>query len=165
MPPATKKKNVGFAAKTVTAPEKSKVFLTLFEALRDKESSQLYVLNTSNKVNPDNKYTELLIDVTLSTGTSTLLVIPNTWIPVEVTATVPRENVLDSISFRRALSTKLICMITVEEAERIFAENEDDIIAEQRRLNNRGKEDDGGEDETVQAVSQEFRLRLKSSKS
>lgn len=55
-----------------------------------------------------------------------------TWLPQDVTATIPRAQLLGSSEFRQALSKKLIVIISNEYAEELMAD--EGAAAEQRKL-------------------------------
>ena len=127
--------------KTVYVEEDESPILTLDQALNS-ESSQLYVLNTSNQVNKGKKYSEVLIDVVMPNGSSNLLTIPESWLPYDVSASMPVEDALSSTNFRRAINEGLVALISNKEAQRILKANAEDVRSERRRLANRGKDDE-----------------------
>lgn len=127
-PPApAKKKKKPVAA----SPAADKTDLTVSEALRISDT-QLFVLNTSGRVNPEGKRSDVLIDISMPNGANQLVTIPDTWMPSDITDTVPRKIALNSPMFRRAIQQGLIGIISTNAAERMLMG--EDAAEERRRL-------------------------------
>ena len=129
--------------------EENKTVLTLSETLQS-DDSQLYVVNTSSQVTDKGETTKLLLDLALANGTSFTIDIPASWLPVDLTASANREDILNSTNFRRALADGYLQIITTEEANRILSSDREGVRDERRRLKNLGKDDeDGGSEESA----------------
>ena len=129
---------------TIVAPVKKvlpklppKVNLTISEALRI-DDTQLFVLNTSSRVMPDKKRTDVLVDV-MSGGEPSLVIVKDTWLPIDVTENVPREDALKSPVFRKAVQRGMLQIISTEEAEKMLAT--EDAIDERQRLSLRNSQE------------------------
>jgi hypothetical protein len=102
------------------------------------------------------------------------LVIPQTWLPIDVNTMVPRQQLLQSRQFRRALNDGLIKIISEEDAQRILStvgaeeeqerlDRENDIVLEatkQRKITAEmtlvgGNRDDDDPDEGVEMFGEE----------
>lgn len=81
---------------------------TLEEAAK---SGKIYVLNKSKP-----KGDVLISFIQPGSGKSFVATIPKTWIPIEVSETVPLQIILESIDFRSYLRSKIIELVPAEKA-------------------------------------------------
>jgi hypothetical protein len=65
-------------------------------------------------------------------GEPEVLTIPQTWLPVQVTAEIPRIRILESTQFRKAVAKGLISCVSEQTAERML--RQEGSREEQRRL-------------------------------
>lgn len=112
--------------------------------LDENAGGHLWVLN--NAANTKRKLRgKIYIGIPDASGKTTDgLVIPHTWLPIDAAATVPRQQLLQSRQFRRALNDGLIKIISNEDAERLLMQpgveeeqarldREEDVVAEATR--------------------------------
>ena len=83
--------------------------LTLVELLDEKESAPLYVINSSD-LNRSQPRGDIYITVS-NGGRDQIVKIPNTWIPIDLTAYAPRTIILGNPDFRQALQRRRITAI------------------------------------------------------
>lgn len=88
--------------------------------LDENAGGQLWVLN--NAANTKRKLRgKIFIGIPDVAGKTTDgLVIPHTWLPIDVATMVPRQQLLQSRQFRRALNDGLIKIISNDDAERLL---------------------------------------------
>jgi hypothetical protein len=98
--------------------------MTLNKLLQEDENTQVYVLNNSDLNGLRNKG-EIYIPIrTHAAGDATIIKIPNTWIPIDLTTFVPRKALIDSAEFRRAVQNGIIRLINIATAEEVLHEPE-----------------------------------------
>jgi hypothetical protein len=90
-------------------------FISLQEAT-DQKGGPLYVINTADQIHDGGGDVNLSVPVGNQTQ---LIVIPRTWIPIDLTASVPRKFVLDSINFINSVSSGIIQICSSAYAESI----------------------------------------------
>lgn len=66
------------------------------------------------------------------------LMVPQTWLPQELTRVINRRRLLNSVEFRSAVDKNLIGLISVEEAERLL--RQDGAAEEQEKLRERSRQ-------------------------
>ncbi len=93
-------------------------FITLKALEADKDSSSVWVINRTNPRGVLN------ISMPDNLGGSVIMVIPVTWIPVDLTTQATKESLMKSPVFRRLVSGGNIGLIDEEQAQRIM-ESED----------------------------------------
>lgn len=71
-------------------------------------------------------------------GPSDKLLVPQTWLPQELTRVVGRKRLLESTEFRKAVDQGLISLITVEDAQRLL--RQDGATEEQDKIRERAKQ-------------------------
>lgn len=71
-------------------------------------------------------------------GTPDRLVIPQTWLPQEMTRVINRRRLLNSVEFRSAVDKKLIGLISEEDAQRLL--RQDGAAEEQARIRERARQ-------------------------
>jgi len=90
--------------------------LSIQEMLDDTSGGPIFVLNTSDRVTRAGD-----VFITINIGNSARpFKVPKTWIPMEVTRTLPRKNILESVHFMEALDKGLITAIPREDAAAIM---------------------------------------------
>lgn len=109
---------------------KSDVEVLSAQDLVDQEKGAIYVLNTSSQ-------SELGLGgdvfVTVMVGNQNRAVkIPRTWIPVEVTKSIPRKFLMESPNFLEAMAKGFITAISTESAKKILGKP--GATQEERRL-------------------------------
>jgi hypothetical protein len=97
-----------------------------------KYSRRLYVLNASAR--PGVKSTDVLFHVTeSSTGEKNVLIVPRTFIPIDLALRESRADILASREFRGLVDREVLLVIGDDVAAELLAE--DDAVLEKRRLN------------------------------
>lgn len=82
---------------------------------------------------------EILISIPSQTGGSPdRLVVPQTWLPQDLTRMINRRRLLNSVEFRSAVDKNLIGLITIEDAQRIL--RQDGATEEQEKLRERSRQ-------------------------
>lgn len=71
-------------------------------------------------------------------GTPDRLVIPQTWLPQELTRVINRRRLLNSVEFRSAVDKNLISLISEEDAQRLL--RQDGAAEEQARIRERQRQ-------------------------
>lgn len=66
------------------------------------------------------------------------LLMPQTWLPQELTRVINRRRLLNSVEFRQAVDKQLIGLITIEEAQRLM--RQDGATEEQEKLRERARQ-------------------------
>lgn len=92
--------------------------ITLEEASSQKRGA-LYVLNTSHR------RTESGGDVFISVAVGQQIRavrIPKTWVPINLTATLPRKNILESVFFMEAVTNNLVEIISETDARKMMGQ-------------------------------------------
>lgn len=106
--------------------------LTIADLESGDRREPIFVLNTA----PDSdigQTGEILLSIPKRNGTGVdPLMIYQTWLPQEVTAQIPRMQILASTQFRGAMNSKLIAVISKKDADRLLAQ--DGADSEQARL-------------------------------
>ena len=108
---------------------------TIHQLSADKSPS-VYVLNTSDQYNMvDDKPIrgDIYIPIKTQTGESVLLVVPATWIPIDLSTFADKEDILRSTRFRHMHRTHQIELISPEEAEKALMTK--DALREQDFIN------------------------------
>jgi hypothetical protein len=85
------------------------------QELIDAEGGAVFVLNTSGGLRGLTGGGDVFISVEVGKSSRTLKV-PRTWIPIEVTKSVPRKNLLESAYFLEAVGKGLITPIHADDA-------------------------------------------------
>jgi hypothetical protein len=75
---------------------------------------------------------EILLAIPGANGQNDRLLMPQTWLPQELTRVIPRKRLLKSVEFRSAVDKKLISLISNEEAQRLL--RQDGAAEEQEKL-------------------------------
>ena len=91
--------------------------LSVQDLIDDPSSGPIFVLNTSDKVTRGG---DVFISINVGTATRPIKV-PRTWVPIEMTRTVPRKSILESVHFMEAVARGLVRIISREEAKKIEA--------------------------------------------
>jgi len=124
--------------------------LTISEALRDPDNV-LYVLNTSNLAG--GKRSDVLLDIRVNNAAdSTLVAVPDSWLPFDVTALVAKSDALSSVSFRQAIQSGILVILPTAKAKAILTNDLEGVTGERRRLNMRGKDADESSDEQTPGI-------------
>lgn len=86
------------------------------DTLHEKEKGPIWVINNSAATNPPGA--DLFITVAAAKGnTVTIVKVPRTWLPVNLNEQAPRQDILDSPQFLRAVSSGILRLISAEEAQ------------------------------------------------
>lgn len=94
-----------------------KLLLREAEATLENDSS-LYVMNRTN-----DPVGAINLTAVGAGGTRIPVVIPNTFIPVDMSNFVPKENLLRDATFRRLVQSGVVILINSEDAERAISAN------------------------------------------
>ena len=95
---------------------KKEVRVLSTQDLIDTEHGAIYVLNTTSGLSGMGKGGDVFVSVEVGKSARTLKV-PRTWIPFEVTKTIPRKNLLESAYFLEAVGKGLITPIHTDDAK------------------------------------------------
>jgi hypothetical protein len=90
--------------------------ITLKQAEQDTKATSLWVMNNTNPRGPIN------VNMPDGLGGVTIMVVPLTWIPVDLTTQAARDSLLKSPPFRRLVTSNLLSLVSDESAE-AFMEN------------------------------------------
>jgi len=107
----------------------AKVTSLSVQDLIDQNSGPVYVLNNSERAVGQGGDVFVTIN---QNGQNRSLMVPLTWLPLEVTRRIPRKYLLDSSYFLDALAKGLLIAIPAEEAQAILSRPE--AVREQARL-------------------------------
>jgi len=107
--------------------------ITLDEAIAE---GRVFIFNKSKP-----KGDILITFVQPSSGKSFIATIPKTWIPIAVSDSVPTSVIHDSIDFRSYIKSKMLALVSKEEAENIL--NSADAKEELERIYTSKYVDDG----------------------
>lgn len=100
--------------------------MSLADIQRD-DNPNVYVLNKSK--GPEKG--QIIVSVSKENGSGEdLLIIPRTYIPVEITAQISKEQLIRSTEFRKALNTRQLVIINPDDAQAILNTKEAQIEAE-----------------------------------
>lgn len=102
--------------------------LSIQELIDEGGQGPVYVVNTSSQVTRGG---DVFVNVEVGKTTRPLRV-DRTWVPIELTKSVPRKSLLDSVYFMEAVSKGLLAPISREDAEAIL--KKPDAQAELRRI-------------------------------
>lgn len=111
-------------------------YITISEAAKQEPYEPLWALNTAVKSlvgEPGN----LILGIPRLNGAGVdVLRLDKTWLPVDITAQIPRAQALQSTEFRRALQERLLALISDADAQKLLrsdgAEEEQLRLASQR---------------------------------
>lgn len=103
-------------------------YLELGDVLRDHETEPLWVINTSSQ-SELGAAGEVLIAIQGPGNQATIIEVPQSWLPVDLTLQVDRKLILASTEFRRALGKQHIRLITKEYANTL---NRDKAASKER---------------------------------
>lgn len=111
-------------------------YLSLHELQEQSESSPVWVLNTSAA--SIQQAADVMLSIPNPNGNGTnLVVIPKTWLPVDVTKDIPRRFLVDSFEFRQALQKGHITLVTEKYAGKLLkdpdAKSETDRLINEKR--------------------------------
>ena len=81
---------------------------------------------------------DILINVPKDRGRDQMIVVPPTWIPIDLTMQCKREDILDSPDFRRVLARQFIIAVDPDQAEEFFAQNQTATVELNRVLGRAG---------------------------
>ncbi len=101
------------------------------QELIDSDHGAIYILNTTGNLGSVGRGGDVFVSVEVGKSARTLK-IPRTWIPVEVTKTIPRKNLLESAYFLEAIGKGLITPIHTDDAKAMM--NQSGYKDEIRRL-------------------------------
>lgn len=104
--------------------------ITLLKATEDK-SPCLYVLNTSD-INGQYMKGDVNISVVTSRGQTLNIVVPSTWIPIDMSEYLPKDELLKDPMFLRMIRSKRITLISENDAIEIL--NQPDAVIEKNRI-------------------------------
>lgn len=109
---------------------------SLYQMMAD-NSPSVFVINTSDQLNQIDEGKPVLGDIHIpiktKTGESVLLLVPATWIPIDLSLFADKADIQQAARFRHMLRTKQIELISPEEAEKVLATK--DAQKEQEYLN------------------------------
>lgn len=103
-------------------------YLELGDVLREPETEPLWVINTSSQ-SELGAAGEVLIAIQGPGNQATIIEVPQSWLPVDLTLQVDRKLILASTEFRRALGKQHIRLITKEYANAL---NRDKAASKER---------------------------------
>ena len=113
-------------------------FLTLTEVINQDSNAPIYAINNS-PMSVIERAGELTIPVPKPNGAGyNHLFIPMTWLPVELTSQIPRDQLLQSVELRQALNDGLIGLISEKSANSLNSES--GAKQERKRLNDLRKQ-------------------------
>lgn len=81
------------------------------------DDTRLFVLNNAEPRG------DILLTIPKDKGRDQMVVIPPTWIPIDLTMQCRREDILNSPDFRRVLARQFVIAIDPDEAEKFFDVN------------------------------------------
>lgn len=92
-------------------------------------NARLFVLNTSDLPNPVTKKSmrpkgSVIIRIVTANGREETVVVPNTWIPWELTARLPLKDLLDSSDLRREINNGALQILTEADAEELLSSSD-----------------------------------------
>ena len=106
---------------TKQQPQQSKAYRApTIDELNSESSGPVYVVNSSSKVNSTGADVFITVYVG-SQAAATILSVPLSWKPFNLTEQAPRQAVLGSQHFLRAISSGVLTLISKEEAQEILA--------------------------------------------
>jgi hypothetical protein len=96
-------------------------YLSIAEA-EERDEKSLWVLNTSGDVEMLPQAGEINLSVPKLNGSSSdSLFIPLTWLPVDLTDQIPRDQLLSASEFRKAVQRRIISIISSEDAASLLS--------------------------------------------
>ena len=152
---------------TKQQPQQSKAYRApTIDELNSESSGPVYVVNSSSKVNSTGADVFITVYVG-SQAAATILSVPLSWKPFNLTEQAPRQAVLGSQHFLRAISSGVLTLISKEEAQEILATpsaiKETERLSQLRnpnadefKLTIDGKDADGNEEGKKHSVSASF---------
>ena len=106
--------------------------ISLSEVAQQEAYAPIWVLNNAHRSHVNSKGNLILGIPRLNGASVDVMRVESTWLPIDVTAQVPRSQLLQSTEFRRALMEELIILVSDETAQKLLrSEGADE---EQRRL-------------------------------
>ena len=106
--------------------------LEIGELEKSPDAGPVWVLNSSR----GDRRGDVVLTVARSVGIgSDTVVVPSTWIPLDLTMAVARSQLLKDNQFRQALMHDLLTLVSPEDAQKVFAEDEA-AVDERKRLSN-----------------------------
>jgi hypothetical protein len=96
---------------------------TINDAIRDKKSVSFYVVNTSDNVYENNGRPikgDVSCPIVSDNGQTTNIRVPNTWIPIDLSLQVTKEDLVKSPRIRSMLQAGILKLLSEEEALEIL---------------------------------------------
>lgn len=98
--------------------------------LEDQTDTSLFVLNNTEPRG------EIVFNVTVGRGRDYIVVVPDTWVPFDLTTQAKKAEILDSPDFRRAVTQKYLIVVSTKSADEFLRDNEH-ATAELNRVYNK----------------------------
>lgn len=86
--------------------------------LEDQTDTSLFVLNNTEPRG------EIVFNVTVGRGRDYIVVVPDTWVPFDLTTQAKKSEILDSPDFRRAVTQKYLTVVSTKSADEFLRDNE-----------------------------------------
>ncbi len=112
--------------------------LTLTQILNQDPALPVWALNNS-PMSTIERAGELTIPVPKPNGSGyNHLILPMTWLPIDLTSQIPRDQLLESVELRKALNEELLVLISEKDAQALM--KEPGARAERKRLSDMRKQ-------------------------
>lgn len=92
-------------------------YLTVAEARKITNATELWVVNRSDEVLADKKRGVVNLEIKAGEDEPVHIVVPNTWVPINLAAYTERANIVKSTKFLHAVREGYLGIITDEEAD------------------------------------------------
>lgn len=86
--------------------------------LEDQTDSSLFVLNNTQPRG------QIVFNVSTMKGRDRSVIIPDTWVPFDLSTQARKSEIVDSPDFRRAVSQRFLLIVSTASADEFFAKNE-----------------------------------------
>lgn len=86
--------------------------------LEEQEDGSLFVLNNTEPRG------EIIFNVTMGKGRDYTVVVPDTWIPFDLSSQARKSEIIDSPDFRRAITKRYIVVVSTKSADKFMRNNE-----------------------------------------
>ena len=104
-------------------------YLQLNDLLSQEASAPVWAINNSSAVVEGGGDVNIQVVVN---GATQRIVIPRTWIPINLTETVPRKYLLDAMNFASAIASRMILVVSQEHADAL--RRDADYMSEYERV-------------------------------
>lgn len=100
------------------AINQSEVEVLTLRELEEQEDGSLFVLNNTEPRG------EIIFNVTMGKGRDYTVVVPDTWIPFDLSSQARKSEIIDSPDFRRAITKRYIVVVSTKSADEFMRNNE-----------------------------------------